>query len=729
MHGVFTSLASSTTGPRRSASSTPVVPNRVVGLAADPIGQNAAMMWEKEVVVDSHWFQDMGSQYMRLDSADHPHMAYGWNHLYYVWYDGSTWRNDTVDEADRVGGGASLALDSHDTAHISYCDQARGALKYATRIGPVWVIQWVTHDGGCTRTSLQLDQTSSPHIAYASDSGIQYVHWTGRTWESQSIASGRSPYLVLDHADRPHIAHITSYATYVSWYDGASWHSERVPDQQHHAETWAVALALDDAGNEHVVSSNYYHRVGGSDWSAFSYARRTDGGWEIPWGRAGNGPIALTLDKAGYPHIGYGGSAYSRWNGSAWEDLAVPAGGGGALAIALDDHDTTHLAYLNGAELRHATWTGGTWSVEAADRRWDVGLDPSLALDSSGSVHIGFRDGDGALHYARGAQDHWAVETADAAAQATTLSLALERSGVPHLGYVTDEWAFRHAWRTSADWQTEAIGAAEFSSGRFSLALDNHGNPRIAFTDWFMVKYAFRTAQGWSTEVVSNFGERDVVSLALDASDTPVIAFRSGQDWETGKNYIMLARRTESGWSISRVDRAGWSSPLSLALDPAGVAYIGYVGEGDTLRLAKQSESGWQIQIVDNGVNGYDTDVSLALDRAGFPHLTYGKRDWTSSGPLQHARRTGDSWDITTVETDAGRYSSLAVDELGRPHIAYYDEVYHRLKYAVGKPQQEVTATPTPTATTSPTPTATPTATITITPTPHRRYLPLVLIR
>ena len=94
-------------------------------MGADPVNPDTDLTWESETVVDSHWFQSMGSQYMRLDNAGYPRMAYGRNRLFYAWHDGAIWRTETVDGADRVGGGDSLALDSHGAAHIDRCSPVR----------------------------------------------------------------------------------------------------------------------------------------------------------------------------------------------------------------------------------------------------------------------------------------------------------------------------------------------------------------------------------------------------------------------------------------------------------------------------------------------------------------------------------------------------------------------------------------------------------------------------
>jgi Tol biopolymer transport system component len=52
----------------------------------------------------------MTSRSLALDSGRHPHIAYGGDHLDYVWYDSTQWHQETVDGAWSVGEYASLAM-------------------------------------------------------------------------------------------------------------------------------------------------------------------------------------------------------------------------------------------------------------------------------------------------------------------------------------------------------------------------------------------------------------------------------------------------------------------------------------------------------------------------------------------------------------------------------------------------------------------------------------------
>jgi len=167
--------------------SLPAMPQPAGALPATTIKEAAATQtftpaWATERVDAEKTFGSMTDRSLALDSANRPHIAYGTDHLYYAWHDGSTWNIETVDPAWGVGRYASIALDGSDKPHISYYDDINGDLKYAYRSGSEWIIQVVdSSDDVGESTSLALDNLGRPHIAYLDriNSNLKYAKDTG----------------------------------------------------------------------------------------------------------------------------------------------------------------------------------------------------------------------------------------------------------------------------------------------------------------------------------------------------------------------------------------------------------------------------------------------------------------------------------------------------------------------------------------------------------------------
>jgi hypothetical protein len=117
-------------------------------------------------------------------------------------------------------------------------------------------------------------------------------------------------------------------------------------------------------------------------------------------------------------------------------------------------------------------------------------------------------------------------------------------------------------------------------------------------------------------------------------------------------------------------------------VDSQGVPHLSF-GEwqGNRLFYASKSFGAWFIEVVDNVGGRYS---SLALDANGLPHIAYYDG---IHGDLRYASRNG-SWTSVPIDTDGdvGAYVSLALDNRGRVHLSYFDATTTALKYALIRP-------------------------------------------
>jgi len=131
----------------------------------------------------------------------------------------------------------------------------------------------------------------------------------------------------------------------------------------------------------------------------------------------------------------------------------------------------------------------------------------------------------------------------------------------------------------------------------------------------------------------------------------------------------------DQDWIITTVDDTEgiWGLP-SLALDKSGNPHISYGFETldpsklnpHCLKHATWTGSAWNTEIVDS-TDTYGPYNSLALDSSGNPHIIY-----FNGHTLMYAKKTGMGWVTTAVDSDCSLWAaSLALDAAGNPHICY----------------------------------------------------------
>jgi hypothetical protein len=114
-----------------------------------------------------------------------------------------------------------------------------------------------------------------------------------------------------------------------------------------------------------------------------------------------------------------------------------------------------------------------------------------------------------------------------------------------------------------------------------------------------------------------------------------------------------------------------WIGEHAMARAADGTLYAAY--GGDHLYLAKKgpSDTEWQVETVDNTwrVGKY---TSMALDSNGNPHISYSNH--SDARDLKYAHWDGNKWQIETVDganSSVGAYNSMVLDSNNHPHIVY----------------------------------------------------------
>jgi hypothetical protein len=662
------------------------------------------------------WLQAPGARMLAADAAGVTHLAYGGDHLYYARNDGPAWRRETVDGADHVGAGASLALDRQGFPRISYCDQGNGTAKIAAWQGLAWETRALISDGGCVRTALALDAADVPHVVWVTDSdAVKYATWDGRDWAIRTIGAGRLADLALDPAGQPHIVYDHATALAHAWRDGEGWHEEPIMATGDFRRPLSVSAAFrDDLAIAFVLAEG---QTPGVRSSHLGYARRSDGGWVFAENvRLGSSTaaVSLALDTAGAPHIGYrDGDAlhYRRWTEGGWLDQAVERVPDGpdadwcaGIGLAVDVGGAPHLGYLKlappdgtGARqegmLRYVTARAGAWAAQAVDTAHESGLRGALALDIAGDARLSGRDGRGALRYAAWSNGWWTSETADAATGPVfgRTVLALDPTGTPSIGYVATDGALKLARRTAAGWQTTTVarpgapspGDASPRDGYvadFALALDRAGSPHIGYlaaacaTCEPMLRYASQGSGGWEVQDVDTIPARAYAphSLALQVDAAGGVHLL----YEAGGTTLRYARSVGGGWAIREVAGGlaegrgialaldGGGNPHAIYLTATDVALAGLLTEPalgaqstiTTLRYAALRDGRWQAEAI---ATGDIRSPALQLDTAGAPHVSFvAARDpGRSAWEVRYAERTAAAWRTRTVDVfhaDAG---------------------------------------------------------------------------
>ncbi|MBD3271462.1 MAG: hypothetical protein GF384_02845, partial [Elusimicrobia bacterium] len=138
-----------------------------------------------------------------------------------------------------------------------------------------------------------------------------------------------------------------------------------------------------------------------------------------------------------------------------------------------------------------------------------------------------------------------------------------------------------------------------------------------------------------------------------------------------------------AAWDTETVETVGNVGIFcSLELDNKKNPHIAYYDDGPArLKYARWNGSAWDITTFQD-IAAFDID--LVIDNEGYAHLSFMQWHGAPESALYYIREDASGWG-TPIELDRGtymgRYSSIALDPNGYPHIAYHDGLNRNLRY------------------------------------------------
>jgi fibronectin type 3 domain-containing protein len=287
-------------------------------------------------------------------------------------HDNGTWSQEIVDTGGDVGSDNSIAVDNRGNVHIVYRDSDRLNLKYATK-----------SPGGPWRTSI-LDGNDelalrSVSIACDSDDTLYVTYSIIHDWSSEIMLN-----------ERPF---------------GGSWDlPEEVYSSSHKITDTQVLVEPD--GTVHLVLETEGITVTGGDLR-YRY-RDPEGTWNSG-DSAGQAHkwfgYSFDVDGHGNLHLAYYPTYWARifyvkaYRSSDWdpeEPFDEDVNTWPYLSIAVDSGDNVHLCYVQTRDsLRYAHRSeDGSWVNTTIVSGQNVGILPTMVVDSSDRLHIVFQNKD-----------------------------------------------------------------------------------------------------------------------------------------------------------------------------------------------------------------------------------------------------------------------------------------------------------------------------------------------
>ncbi len=316
-----------------------------------------------------------------------------------------------------------------------------------------------------------------------------------------------------------------------------------------------------------------------------------------------------------------------------------------------------------------------------------------IAVTEEGDPVIVFMDGDAdTIRIAERISGNWYTQdiTGVSNSSSTYVRLALDADGNPHVVYRRfNEW--KYFWRDDSTWHEEEVWTEELSTGYTDLVVDDQGTVHIVgdhgFPESHRVNYArYSPSTGWHREwfeEVSDDRNFNWLVVDLTSNDEPVVALAT---WDSGVRDLYVARRQANGNWTAEVAVPNINQIVDMAVGPDDEVVLATIGielPHNGLELTSDAGGGWQTEAINSRVEAFHP--SLAIDDLGDPHIAFSDTDPANSHRhLVYTRWDGEIWqteDVPQSQIERSNRLRIAVDGQRVMHIAVYDNNQNTLAY------------------------------------------------
>tara|TARA_X000001036_G_scaffold343183_1_gene322751 strand:+ start:1305 stop:6764 length:5460 start_codon:yes stop_codon:yes gene_type:complete len=590
----------------------------------------------------------------------------------------SGWVTSVIDsDSHSIGSSTSIAVDDSNKVHISYQDVTNKNLKYATDESGSWTTATVDALGDVGDTSsITTDSEGFVHISYFDDTNENLKHATNYnstqtppTWMIMTVDSsgavGEYSSIAFDSEDRAHISYHDStnsdlkYATSEGPQDGEG---------------------ITDPANATVWFDNVGYASYAPDEISISFEIYTDCECSLKaWAYL---DVYLNGTKIDTPF----GTDYTVSDDSSVSKTVVwtaPNTGVYDFYLALFTGEQGPSTKVDDAWIQSISLTGSDWQTSTLDSNGDLGVHTSMAVDSTGDLHIVYYDGTNEeIKYATDESGSWVYSSIDIVGTATGTSIAVNSNNAVSIAYYEGTNGYlKYATQVEGSWALTTLDSSGDAGAYPSLAFDSNDNAHISYWDStnFDLMYVTDVSGSW---VIDTLDSSDDVgawsSIGIDSADKVHISY-----YDSTNLNLKYATDTSGSWDYSVVDISGSAgSYSSLIIDSSDDIHISYYdGMVGNLLYANDETGSWTTTIVDS-VGDVGLHSSIALDSNDDVHISY--YDYASNYDLKYATQSSGSWDRKVIDSDAnvGGFTSMVISSDDDIFIAYRDVTNQDLKIA-----------------------------------------------